>query len=230
MFARASCRAVIPCLNEAGRIGAVVAAGRDHLPGVLVVDDGSTDTTADEARGAGAEVLRQTVSRGKGAALRAGWQRLVADGIEWALCLDGDGQHAASDVPVFFATAERTGADLVVGNRFARPAAMPALRRWTNRVMSGVLGRIAGRPLPDSQCGFRLLRLSRLSELALSTGCYEIESEMLLAAVRAGWRIEFVPVETVYRGERSKIRPWPDTMRWLRWLARDLRRKRAPNR
>lgn len=220
---REHCQAVIPCLNEAGRIGPVVAAVWVHVGGVVVIDDGSTDGTAEEARAAGATVIRHPVSAGKGAALRAGWRRLAEAGIEWALCLDGDGQHEAADAPGFLEAAGRTGADLVVGNRFATPGSMPWIRRATNRVMSRVLGAVAGRPLPDSQCGFRLLRLRRLPELRLSTDHYEVESEMLLAAVRAGWRIEFVPVATVYRGERSKIRPLADSWRWARWVAGAVR-------
>ncbi len=218
MAGKLECQALIPCLNEAGHIGAVVSEVRRHVQRVLVIDDGSVDGTRAEATDAGAEVIRHDGSRGKGFSVREGWALLADRGVEWVISLDGDGQHAPSDIPVLVDTALRTDADLVIGNRFATPSGMPLLRSITNRTMSRILGLHAGKHLPDSQCGFRLLRPSRVPELRLVTEHYEIESEVLLAAVRAGWRIEFVPIRTVYGGERSKIRPVLDACRWMRWL------------
>lgn len=216
------CVAVIPCHNEVGHIAAVISGIREHLHNVWVVNDASTDGTAETARRAGAEVLDQPGRRGKGAALRWGWQEARRRGFEWALCMDGDGQHLASDIPQFFTTAQRSGADLVVGNRFATSQRMPLVRRVTNRGMSRLLGRVAGRSLPDTQCGFRLVRLSRVAELRLVSECFEIESELILAAVRGGWKVEFTPVSSVYAEEKSKIRPVRDGIRWLRWFVRTV--------
>ena len=95
--------------------------------------------------------------------------------------------------------------------------ALPPLRRFVNRWLSRQLSRRAGRPLPDSQCGFRLLELRAWSGLALRTEHFEIESEMLLAFLDAGHRIEFVPIQVVGAGRRSKIRPVADSWRWFRW-------------
>jgi hypothetical protein len=131
--------------------------------------------------------------------------------------MDGDGQHSAADIPRFFECAER-GAVLVVGNRMRNPAAMPWLRRVVNRWMSRQLSRTAGRLLPDSQCGFRLMRLDVLTDLDLRASHFEIESEVLLAFLAARHRVEFVPVQVIYKKEQSKIRPWRDTVRWLRWF------------
>src|SRR5688572_653405 len=94
----AVCAAVIPCLNEEAVIASVVTAVRVHLPVVIVVDDGSSDLTGRVAEQAGAEVLRQSFTRGKGAALQVGWRRATERGFGWALALDGDGQHSASDI------------------------------------------------------------------------------------------------------------------------------------
>lgn len=221
---REDCQAAIPCHNEAGRIAPVVRATLRQVAAVLVVDDGSTDTTAEEARRAGAEVRRLAPRHGKGLALRNGWRVLADRGVRWAICLDGDGQHSPDDIPHFLSAASRTGADLVVGNRFATPPAMPWLRRTTNRSMSRILGALAGRRFPDSQCGFRLLRLDRLGELRLETERFEIESETLLSAARVGWCVEFVPIAAAYgTGDLSKIQPIADTWRWLRWLSRSLK-------
>jgi glycosyltransferase involved in cell wall biosynthesis len=211
------CAVVIPCLNEAANIGPLVKAVQRHLPKVIVVDDGSTDMTAACAAEAGADVIRHQRSSGKGAALKSGWQQSRHLGLKWTLTMDGDGQHSAADIPRFLERAEQR-AVLVVGDRMHNPGAMPWLRRVVNRWMSRRLSRRAGRPLPDSQCGFRLMRLDVLTGLDLKASHFEIESEVLLAFVAAGHRVEFVPVQVIYRKEQSKIHAWHDTVRWLRWF------------
>lgn len=212
-----NCVAIIPCFNEADRIGAVVAGVLRHLPNVLVVDDGSTDATADGARRAGAGVLRLPRNSGKGAALQAGWRHAQEHGFTWVLMLDGDGQHATADIPQFFAHAEATASPLLIGNRMNHAAAMPWLRRLVNRWMSRRISRLTGVELPDSQCGFRLAHLETLLELPIQANRFEIESAMLVGFCRAGFRVEFVRVRTIYENEGSHIHPVTDTWRWLRW-------------
>jgi hypothetical protein len=82
---------------------------------------------------------------------------------------------------------------------------------------------LAGRELPDTQCGFRLVRLASWQALNLQTRHFEIESEMLMEFIRAGQGVGFVPIEVIYKSEQSKIHPVRDTVRWFRWL-RSLRR------
>ena len=211
------CASVIACFNEAAQIAEVVAAAREFLPTVIVVDDGSSDLTAREAARAGATVLRRPVNGGKGAALRAGWRAARAAGFAWALSLDGDGQHAAADIPKFFVCAEQTGARLVVGNRMGQGDDMPPIRRWANRWMSRCLSNLTGVPLPDSQCGFRLAHLETLLGLPLAANGFVIESETLVSFLAAGHRVEFVPIEVIYGPGQSKICPWRDTWRWMCW-------------
>src|ERR1700733_12252855 len=104
-------------MNEAEKISGVVTGARKFLPNVIVVDDGSADETGVLAAKAGAEVIRSEHRRGKGAALNAGWARALKRGFTWALTMDGDGQHAAEDIPALLAAAGKGNADLVVGNR-----------------------------------------------------------------------------------------------------------------
>jgi glycosyltransferase involved in cell wall biosynthesis len=212
------CLAVIPCLNEAATIGSVVHGVRVLVPDVLVIDDGSSDATADVARSAGAQVLVHAVTRGKGASLNDGLNQARAQEYEWALLLDGDGQHAPHDIPAFLRAAqEAQGAvDLIVGNRMASAESMPRMRRWVNRWMSRRLSHLVGQELPDSQCGFRMLRLDAWT--ALQTEHFEVESEMLVSFARTGRKIVFVPIEVIYKSEQSKIHPLRDTVRWFRWL------------
>jgi glycosyltransferase involved in cell wall biosynthesis len=214
------CAVVIPCLNEAWNVAQVIAAVRRVVPTVFVIDDGSQDETTAVARNAGAEVIRNAVSQGKGAALQTGWRLALERGFNWALAMDGDGQHSADDVPKFFEVAERTGAKLVIGNRMDDPKGMPLVRRWVNRWMSARISKLAGMSLPDSQCGFRLMNLEAWNRLPMEASHFEIESEVLLAFARAGGAIEFAPIEVIYKSEQSKIHPVRDTVRWVKWWRR----------
>jgi len=211
------CAVVIPCLNEAATIEPLVKEVHKILPSVIVVDDGSADPTASLAANAGAEVIRHERPRGKGAALAVGWKRAQERGFSWALSMDGDGQHAPSDIPAFLKCAAESGAKLIVGNRMIEARAIPWLRRQVNRWMSRRISRLTGRVLPDTQCGFRLMHLGAWSQVHLKADHFEIESELLCKFIAADQSVEFVPVQVIYRNERSKIRPMRDTHRWFRW-------------
>jgi glycosyltransferase involved in cell wall biosynthesis len=213
----AQCAVVIPCLNEAATIEALIADIRAILPAVIVVDDGSTDGTADLAAKAGAEIIRHERPRGKGAALAAGWARARELDFQWALSMDGDGQHAPEDIPKFLTRAQAGDAPLVVGNRMMNPAGMPWVRRTVNRWMSQRISGLTGLALPDTQCGFRLMRLDAWARVHVQADHYEIESELLCKFIAAGCAVDFVPVRVIYRNERSKIQPVRDTRRWFRW-------------
>jgi len=221
-----NCAAVIPCLNEAAAIAGVVGAVRKYVPTVFVVDDGSQDNTSLLAKRAGAEVLRHDRPRGKGVALQAGWRCAHKHGFQWALTMDGDGQHAAEDIPAFLDAVAGTRADLVVGNRMAKPEGMPWLRRNVNRWMSARISKLAGVPLPDSQCGFRLMNLRGWSELSVMAAGFDIESDVLVAFAARGYAIRFVPIRVIYKTEQSKIHPMRDTIRWFRWWWRAHQRYR----
>jgi glycosyltransferase involved in cell wall biosynthesis len=207
---------VIPCLNEAATISRLVSEIRQYITHVIVVDDGSSDATGTLAEAAGAEVLRNEIPQGKGAALLKGWSRAQEKGFDWALCMDGDGQrqHAPADIPKFL---QANPASLVIGNRMENTARMPWLRRNVNRWMSQRISKLAGKNLPDTQCGFRLMNLGAWSGLDIRTAHFEIESDMLLSFVSAGHTVKFVPVQVIYKNERSKIHPLRDTLRWFRW-------------
>ena len=217
MHCPSNCAAVIPCYNEAAAIASVVMQTRAVVHSVFVVDDGSQDNTAAIAAAAGAKVISRVHNEGKGVAINKGLGAALREGFTWAVLLDGDGQHATGDLPQFFKAAELTGARLVVGNRMMHPKGMPWVRRFVNRWMSSRLSRRAGQRLPDTQCGFRLVHLPSWAELSLSTRRFEVESEMLLAFVEAGLRVEFVPIQVIYTGSRSRIHPVGDTLRWFRW-------------
>lgn len=221
MIERHEVAALVPAFNEQESIGEVVSRLLAQVQTVLVVDDGSEDQTAKRARRAGAEVLAHTANRGKGAALKSGFTELFDRGFQYVIMLDGDGQHLPEELPRFIAEAERSGAQIVVGNRMSDLREMPLIRRWVNRGMSWMISRVCGQRIPDSQCGFRLVR--RQIGLFCSGNAFDYESEMLIAAAKAGAHISSVPISTIYRNEVSKIRPFTDTIKFLALLARQWR-------
>lgn len=203
--------ALIPAFNCAGRIGAVVAGVRFHVPEVLVVDDGSSDGTGAEAEAAGARVLVHPANLGKAAAVRSGLRVLLGEQYTHVLMLDGDGQHAPADIPAFLRAAEE-GAQLVLGNRLWNWRAIPAKRYWTNFLGTRALELMTGYPLEDSQCGFRLVAAPLLRRMGLVARRYAVDTEILIRAKKLGASFAHVPVAVIYDGAASHFRPLADTV------------------
>ena len=221
--------ALIPGYNEAPRIGPVVEAARRFLP-VLVVDDGSSDATGAVAAEAGATVIRQDPNQGKGAALRAGFRRALADGAEAIITLDADGQHDPAEIAEFLdrwsraAPADRP--DLVIGARNFR--SMPPVRRLSNTLGRWAFSWAVGRDIADNQSGYRLVS-RRLAEatLASSEAGFALEVEQITTCIRAGGHIDWLPIRTIYAGAPSHIRPIEhlrEFVRIVRQARRDVRR------
>lgn len=211
---------LIPSYNESGTIGALVKKLKSRGFTVYVVDDGSADDTSGEAARGGAILIRHRTNRGKGAALRTGFERVLADGWDSVVAMDGDGQHDADDIANLKSAMERSKAGIVIGNRMFGTGKMPALRVYTNRFMSGLLSWIAGQDIPDSQCGFRLIKCEVLRKIRLDSSNYEIESEMIVKTARAGFFIASAPIRSVYAGEPSRINPFIDTLRFMAFVFR----------
>ncbi|MFZ1009663.1 MAG: glycosyltransferase family 2 protein [Candidatus Sulfotelmatobacter sp.] len=211
--------ALIPAFNEAPYIANVVERARQHVEEVVVIDDGSSDATADLARAAGATCLQLPVNRGKASALRAGIVYAREQNFTHVITLDGDGQHLPEDIPVMLRVAEETGADLVIGARCFERALMPRSRYFSNTVGSRLASVLVGCEIRDSQSGFRLFRLDKLDAVNLRSRCYELEMEILIKMARSGCTIAHAPIRTVYDDgqARSKMKPVRDTVRVCLW-------------
>jgi glycosyltransferase involved in cell wall biosynthesis len=219
-ISRSAVAAIIPAYFEEKHIGDVVRRTRAQLDHVLVVDDGSSDQTANRAREAGAEVAVHPQNRGKGEAIQTGLQHWQQRGLEYILILDGDGQHLPEEIDRFLTTAASTQAELLVGTRMNNLRSMPLLRRLVNRYMSKKISRLCGQTIPDTQCGFRMLHRALIPDLLGGANRFEYETEMLIVASRRGCRIASVPITTVYSDEVSSIHPVRDTIRFLRLMRR----------
>ena len=218
---------IVPAYREERKIGEVVRAIRQHVPDVLVIDDGSPDQTAREAEQAGAQVIRQPVNQGKGAALNVGFAKAREQGFDVAITMDADGQHAPSDLPAFLEAYARTGIPVLVGNRMADVTHMPRIRQWTNRFMSWLLGKLMRQYVPDTQCGYRLYRRDVIPLISSESQRFAAESECLLHLAERGIRLGSVRVATIYGDEQSKINPLADTLRFMSMLWRYYRTRRS---
>jgi glycosyltransferase involved in cell wall biosynthesis len=224
---RSRVAAVIPAYQEEKRVAEVACRVRAQLEHVLVVDDGSTDATAEKARIAGVDVVVHPQNRGKGESIKTGLRYWLDRGIDYVVLLDADGQHLPEEIVRFIDAAGQNNAKIFVGTRMNDVTSMPLLRRVVNRYMSGKISRACGQKIPDTQCGFRMLHRDVIPELLGGTNRFDYETEMLIIASRSGYRIAAVPITTVYSDEVSSIHPVRDTIRFFKLMRRYGRKKTA---
>jgi glycosyltransferase involved in cell wall biosynthesis len=217
---RPSIAAVIPAYGEEKHIGDVVRRTRQQLDHVLVVDDGSNDQTAARAREAGAEVIVHPQNRGKGEAIKTGLRHWLDRQFTYVVILDADGQHLPEEIDRFVNVALASDAQLFIGTRMNDLSGMPPLRRIVNRYMSKRISRTCGQKIPDTQCGFRMLHRQLVPDVLGGANRFDYETEMLIFASRKGYRIESIPITTVYSDEVSSIHPIRDTIRFFKLMRR----------
>jgi glycosyltransferase involved in cell wall biosynthesis len=213
---------IIPTYNESRAIADLVKQVIKLGLEVIIIDDGSADDTVKIATACGAKVLTNPKNMGKGASLIKGYNFALQRGFDAVISMDGDGQHSWEDLLSFIRKAETSQSALIVGNRMGMTKGMPVLRLITNFLMSKFISLVVKQSIPDTQCGFRLVKKELLSKMDLSTSKYETESEVLIQAAHLGFKIESIPVRTIYSGQKSQINPFIDTLRFLRFMFREL--------
>ena len=214
--------ALIPAYNEARRVSTVVTTACQYLP-VLVVDDGSTDTTAAVAIQSGATVLSQRPNQGKGVALKTGFLKAIAEGYAAVLTLDADGQHDLAEIPKFLQAYQEQEVDLIIGARdFSQ---IPPVRRVANTLGRWSFSWAVGRPVQDNQSGYRLIS-RRLMEamLASQEHGFQFEVEMIVVCVQKGYALDWVPIRTIYAGESSHIQPLQHVVEFTRMVLQTRKR------
>jgi glycosyltransferase involved in cell wall biosynthesis len=231
MDVRSQTAAVIPAFNDEKHIGDIVRRTRERLEHVLVIDDGSSDQTAQRAREAGAEVIVHSENRGKGEAIKTGLGHWLAAAspsssgldqkVKWVTLLDSDGQHLPEEIDRFLSAANSvTRPTFFIGNRMNNLAGMPFIRRVVNRYMSRRISKVCGQKIPDTQCGYRMLDRQLIPELFGGGHRFDYDTEVLIIASRKGYRVESVPITTVYTDQVSKIHPMRDAIRFFKLMRR----------
>lgn len=206
---------LIPALNAAESVGAVVEGARRFSDDVIVVDDGSRDSTGEVARAAGAEVLRHERNRGKGGALKTGFAHCLERSAEAVVTLDADAQHLPGEIPKFVAEWLLTRADLIIGSRDHLFGGMLARRRAANRFSAAMISKFAGVQVGDSQSGFRLYSARLLREVEVRANGFDYESEIIVRAGRRGYAVRSIPIDLGFVNgiSTSHYRPVKDTLK-----------------
>lgn len=214
--------AILPSYNEEKSIADVIKGVQKQNIDVIVIDDGSTDKTYELAKENGAIVIRHIKKKGKGISIKDGLDYIEGKDYDYIITIDADGQHNPEEIPLFIKEAdadEKVG--IVIGNRLLNPEKMPFIRFYTNKTMSYFISGLCKQDIPDTQCGYKLIKKDVLEAIRIESRKYEIESELLVKATKAGFKIDSIPIKSIYAGEKSKINPFTDAIRFVRFLIRE---------
>ena len=209
---------VMPTYNNGGTLRDVLERVLGFCSDVIVANDGCTDDSAEILASFGERltVVDYGKNRGKGYALKRGFKKAKALGFDYALTLDSDGQHFPEDIPLFVKALEQHPGALVVGSRNLKQENMPEKNTFANRFSNFWFKIQTGISLPDTQTGYRLYPLKKLSGLALLTSRYEAELELLVFSAWHGVDLVPIPINVFYpKGEErvTHFRPFWDFFR-----------------
>ncbi len=213
---------LIPAYNETNSLKKIIYKLQEKKLPFLIVNDGSTDLTLPILQQNTKNFITYPNNEGKGYAIKKGAKYLINTlKIDYILIMDADGQCAIEDIPLFIKAQQRyPTAKIIIGNRLYNHKNMPFIRYWTNILMSKLISYLAGTKIIDSQCGFRLVHKD-VFNLPLSSNRFELESEMLIKAGKAGINIVNVPIQCIYKeGRESKINPIKDMIRFFKMIWR----------
>jgi glycosyltransferase involved in cell wall biosynthesis len=213
---------IIPAFNAANYLPDLIERICAFWPpdNVLVVNDGSTDVSSQVLDRFTVAVITFEQNRGKGAALRAGFDFALKHSYDAVITMDADLQHCPEHIPDFVNAYDT--ADILIGTRPMHRRNMPIDRLLTNNTTSLVVSVFGSIRARDSQSGFRLIKTDVLKHLRLTSNRYDTESEILLQAGRLGFTAAEVSIDTLYEGSPSSIHPLKDTGRFIRQIWRRL--------
>jgi glycosyltransferase involved in cell wall biosynthesis len=209
--------AIIPFFNEESSIAKVIEQSLNYVDIVIAVNDGSTDKSVEKIPvNNRIIILTNAINRGKGFALNLGFQKSIEEKTEYTITLDADFQHPPEYIPVFL--KKLFDNEIVIGNRLGNVNNMPLQRILSNKITSFLMTIKTKHVIADSQCGFRGFRTNVLKDIMPSCNGFEAESEIVIKASRKKLKIGFVQIPSIYRNEKSKIKPVQAIYGFLRVL------------
>jgi glycosyltransferase involved in cell wall biosynthesis len=193
--------AVIPCCNEEDTVANVILKTKRFVNQVVVIDDGSSDETKKIAKEAGATVISHKKNKGKGAAIRTGFQYALDNDFDYIVTIDGDGQHNPLEIPDLLGNVMNNGNDISVGYRVGNDSEMPMWRRVGKRVLDYTTSMGTGGFVTDSQCGFRAFNKKAVAQIMpqLKGDAFSVESEQLIKAHESGLKVVNTNVSCKYK-------------------------------
>ena len=200
--------AIIPCYNEEATVGRVVEKTKPYVDTVVVIDDGSTDQTAEIAKNAGATVLSHEKNKGKGTALKTGFQFAVKNKYDFIVTIDGDGQHNPDEIPAVLGSVMTNGYDISIGFRVGHNTEMPMWRRVGKRVLDYTTSLGTGGFVTDSQCGFRAFNRKAVETITpkLRGSAFSVESEQLIRAYESGFKVVNTTITCRYKNLQTSTK------------------------
>jgi glycosyltransferase involved in cell wall biosynthesis len=242
---------IIPAYNASLTISGLIEKISEFIEksDIVVIDDGSKDETFSIAQNAGAVVLSHKENKGKGEALKTGFKYALEKNYEAVITIDADLQHDPECIPDFIRQANSTNSlplgerdrvrgnqvewnkfsysycaspDIIIGTRKRNLKIMPLTRWLTNNLTSIILSILSGQTIRDSQSGYRLISTQVLKKVELKAKKYDLESEILVKAGRIGFKIDAIPIRTIYHGAKSFINPFVDTGRFIKLMWRTV--------
>ena len=192
-----------------------------HSENIIVVDDGSTDTSASVAASMGARVLRHEVNKGKGAALQTGFDSVLQTSLDAVITLDADLQHPPDFIPQFTGLYSSGEFDIIIGSRLHNKKGMPFHRVLSNTITTFLVSARMAKKIADSQSGYRLIDRKVLESVRLRSNGFEAETEFIIKAAGLGFRFGSVPIRTIYAGEKSHMTNFATTVNFVKVLFQD---------
>lgn len=197
---------LIPTYNNAGTLAQVISDVKEYASDVIVVNDGSTDNTAEILTAIeDIRIISYAENRGKGYALKLGLSKAYEWGYRYAITIDSDGQHYADDIAVFVERIEQSPETLLIGARNLTADNMPSKNTFANKFSNFWFKIETGQSLSDTQSGYRLYPLEKLQNIRLITCRYEFEVEIIVRAAWRGVKVENVPIKVYYAPDDKRV-------------------------
>ena len=221
--------AIVPCYNEEATIGSVVIKAKRYVSKVLVVDDGSTDDTVIIAKEAGAKVISHIKNKGKSASVKTGFNYALANGFDYVVTIDGDGQHNPDEIPTVLGDVQNNGHDITIGVRWGDTTEMPRWRRVGKRLLDYATSFGSGGYLTDSQSGFRAFNKRAVQGITprLNGESFSVESEQLIKAHDLDLKISNTRISCKYKNldcsTKSPTSHGFSVLRYVIWMVAEKR-------